>query len=46
VVTELPDGAQQQDLDGQSYLVFNNTWFQPISQDGQDAYEIVPPPGN
>ena len=41
VVTQIPDGAVQQDIDGQTYLVYNNTYYQPITQDGQDAYEVV-----
>ena len=42
VVTEIPVGAvQQQDDQGQTYLVYNNVYYQPISQDGQDAYEVI-----
>lgn len=45
VIYQLPDGAIDQQIDGQDFLVYNNTWYEPISQDGQDAYEVVPPPG-
>jgi uncharacterized protein DUF6515 len=45
VIYQLPDGATDQQIDGQDFLVYNNTWYEPISQDGQDAYEVVPPPG-
>ncbi len=45
VITELPEGAVNQQIDGQDILVYNNTFYQPISQDGQDAYEVVPGPG-
>jgi hypothetical protein len=45
VIFQLPDGATDQQIDGQDFLVYNNTWYEPISQDGQDAYEVVPPPG-
>ncbi|HUB60100.1 MAG TPA: DUF6515 family protein [Puia sp.] len=45
VIYQLPDGAVDQQVDGQDFLVYNNTWYEPISQDGQDAYEVVPPPG-
>src|SRR5580692_1545227 len=45
VIMQLPDGAVDQQADGQDFLVYNNTWYEPISQDGQDAYEVVPPPG-
>jgi hypothetical protein len=45
VIYQLPDGAVDQQIAGQDFLVYNNTWYEPISQDGQDAYEVVPPPG-
>jgi hypothetical protein len=45
VITQLPVGAVDQQIDGQDILVYNNTYYEPISQDGQDAYEVVPPPG-
>jgi hypothetical protein len=45
VIYQLPDGAADQQAGGQDFLVYNNTWYEPISQDGQDAYEVVPPPG-
>ncbi len=41
VVTELPDGATQQVINGENYLLYNNTYYEPISQNGQDAYEVV-----
>jgi hypothetical protein len=42
VVTQLPDGAvEQQDGDGNTELVYNNVYYLPISQDGQDAYQVV-----
>jgi hypothetical protein len=45
VIYQLPQGATDQQVSGQDFLVYNNTWYEPISQDGQDAYEVVPPPG-
>lgn len=45
VIYQLPTGAVDQQVDGQDVLVYNNTWYEPIEQDGQDAYEVVPPPG-
>ncbi len=45
VIYQLPEGATDQQIDGQDFLVYNNTFYEPISQDGQDAYEVVPPPG-
>ena len=42
VISNLPEGAQQQtDANGQNYLVYNGTAYAPISQDGQDAYEVI-----
>jgi hypothetical protein len=43
VITQLPVGAVEQDVNGETLLVYNNTYYQPISQDGQDAYEVVSP---
>jgi hypothetical protein len=45
VIDNLPQGAVDQQVNGEDFLVYNNTFFEPISQDGQDAYEVVPPPG-
>jgi len=45
VITELPTGAVDQQVNGEDILVYNNTYYQPITQDGQDAYEVVPGPG-
>jgi hypothetical protein len=42
VISQLPDGAVEQDFNGQSLLYYNNTYYLPISQDGQDAYQVVP----
>jgi len=28
-------------VDGKKYMVYNNTYYQPVSQDGKDAYEVV-----
>jgi hypothetical protein len=41
IVTEIPEGATDQNINGQDYLLYNNTYYQPISQNGQDAYEVV-----
>jgi hypothetical protein len=41
VITNLPDGATEKEVDGQKYMVYNDTYYQPISQDGSDAYEVV-----
>jgi hypothetical protein len=44
VISNLPQGAVDQQINGEDFLVYNNTFFEPISQDGQDAYEVIPPP--
>ena len=41
IVTEIPQGATDQQINGQDYLLYNNTYYAPISQNGQDAYEVV-----
>jgi hypothetical protein len=43
VITQLPTGAVEQDENGQTLMVYNNTYYLPITQDGQDAYEVVTP---
>jgi hypothetical protein len=43
VITELPVGAADQQIDGEDLLLYNNVYYQPISQDGDDAYEVVAP---
>ncbi len=41
IVTEIPDGAIEQNINGMHYLLYNSTYYQPISQNGRDAYEVV-----
>lgn len=41
VITHLPEGAQEETINGQRYLRYNNAYFQPISNNGQDAYQVV-----
>ena len=41
IIYQLPEGAVEQIINGQSYLLFNNTYYLPISQAGQDAWEVV-----
>jgi hypothetical protein len=43
VITQLPVGAVDQQINDQDLLVYNNVYYMPISQDGQDAYEVVTP---
>ena len=41
IVSAIPEGATDQQINGQDYMLFNNTYYAPISQNGQDAYEVV-----
>jgi hypothetical protein len=41
VVTQIPVGAVDQQINGEDILVYNNVYYAPISQDGEDAYEVV-----
>jgi hypothetical protein len=43
VVSQLPEGAVDQQSNGEDLLVYNNVYYEPISQDGQDAYQVVQP---
>jgi hypothetical protein len=43
VITQLPTGAIDQQINGQDLLVYNNVYYSPISENGQDAYEVVTP---
>lgn len=43
VITQLPTGAVDQQINGQDLLVYNNVYYSPISENGQDAYEVVTP---
>ena len=41
VVSDLPEGAEEVDIDGVKLLKYNDAFFQPVSQSGGDAYEVV-----
>lgn len=41
IVTQIPEGATEQVINGENCLLYNNTYYQPIFQNGQDAYEVV-----
>jgi Family of unknown function (DUF6515) len=43
VITQLPVGAVDQNINGQDVLAYNNVYYSPISENGQDAYEVVTP---
>jgi hypothetical protein len=37
----LPDGAAEADINGDKYMVYNGTYYQPVSVNGSDGYEVV-----
>lgn len=41
VVRHLPGGCEQVQYGEVSYLRYNNTFFQPVLYDGENAYEVV-----
>lgn len=41
VVTNLPDGAQETTVEGNRYMVYNGTYYQPVTENGQNGYEVV-----
>ncbi|MGB4853724.1 MAG: DUF6515 family protein, partial [Ignavibacteria bacterium] len=41
VVNDLPEGAEEIEVGGVKLLKYNNAFFQPVSQSGNDAYEVV-----
>ena len=41
IVTNIPEGAEEEEIDGENYVVYNDIYFQPLSQDGNDMYQIV-----
>ena len=41
VVKSLPEGAKTEKVDGVTYKVFNNTYFQPLTNVGDNVYQVV-----
>ena len=41
VVTNIPEGGTEEEIEGNTYVVFNDTYFQPLTQDGKDVYQVV-----
>jgi hypothetical protein len=41
IVMNIPDGATQQNINGEIYLFYNNTYYEPVSFNGEDAYQVV-----
>ena len=43
VIYQLPTGAIETQINGQTLLAYNNAYYLPISENGDDAYEVVTP---
>lgn len=41
VIGKLPEGAKEVTIDGNKYVEYNGTYYQPVSQNGQNSYEVV-----
>ena len=41
VVNNLPEGAEEVEINGVKLLKYNGAFYQPVSLDGDDAYEVV-----
>ncbi len=41
IVPNLPEGCEQVQAGGTIFLKYNNTYYQPIVNNGQNAYEVV-----
>ena len=40
-MTNIPEGAQEIELGEEKYVVYNDTYFRPLSQDGENVYQVV-----
>lgn len=41
VVTNIPDGGSEKEIDDVKYVIYNHTYYQPLSQNGKDLYQVV-----
>jgi hypothetical protein len=41
VVTNLPEGASETVIDNETFIYYNNAYYQPININGQSCYEVV-----
>jgi hypothetical protein len=41
---EKPDNCQQSMSNGQVYMNCNGTWYQPVTSNGQQQYQVIAPP--
>ena len=41
IVPAVPDGGKEQKIDGQTYMVYKDVYYQPIVQNGKNVYQVV-----
>ena len=41
IVTNIPDGAEEVEIEDQKSVFYNETYLQLITQDGNDVYQVV-----
>ena len=41
IIRHLPEGAEEHTIGGQNYLELNNTYYLPITENGNDVYQVV-----
>ncbi len=41
IILNIPEGAKEEEIDGNKYVTYNNVYFQPMTQDGKDVYQVV-----
>jgi hypothetical protein len=41
VITNIPEGGEEVEVEDQKYVVYNKTYYQPFNQNGKDLYQVV-----
>jgi len=41
IIKNIPEGAEEEEIGEQTYVVYNGVYFQPITQNGEDVYQVV-----
>jgi hypothetical protein len=41
IIKNLPEGGEEEEIGGQTYVVYNGVYFQPFTQNGEDVYQVV-----
>ena len=41
IITNIPEGAEEVEIGDQNYVVYNEIYYQPMTQDGKDVYQVV-----